>query len=165
MILVTTKFQLYMSILPLACGALFKEPIRVVTAFNTDAISARRGLKIQIPKWLETFWSAKQWWCRGQKFHFSTHYYKWNLERRSNSSQSMDKCLEKNYLRMSYYILLPCILHCVCFKAQVHVFGGRVEIVSHLSCRKSAIVKYFCPLWWQKSTDEQENLQRLLPTF
>ena len=32
------------------------------------------------------------------------------------------------------------------FKGQVHVFAGRVKIVSHLSCRTSAILKYFCPL-------------------
>ena len=32
------------------------------------------------------------------------------------------------------------------FKGQVHVFAGRVEIVSHLSCRTSAILNYFCPL-------------------
>ena len=32
------------------------------------------------------------------------------------------------------------------FKGQVHVFAGQVKIVSHLSCRTSAIFKYFCPL-------------------
>ena len=32
------------------------------------------------------------------------------------------------------------------FKGQVHVFEGRVKIVSHSSCRTSAILKYFCPL-------------------
>ena len=32
------------------------------------------------------------------------------------------------------------------FKGQVHVFAGRVKIVSHLSSRTSAILKYFCPL-------------------
>ena len=32
------------------------------------------------------------------------------------------------------------------FKGQVHVFAGRVNIVSHSSCRTSAILKYFCPL-------------------
>ena len=31
-------------------------------------------------------------------------------------------------------------------KGQVYVFAGRVKIVSHLSCRTSAILKYFCPL-------------------
>ena len=32
------------------------------------------------------------------------------------------------------------------FKGQVHVFAGRVKIVSHMSCRTSAILEYFCPL-------------------
>ena len=32
------------------------------------------------------------------------------------------------------------------FKGQVHVFAGRVKIVSHLSCRTIATLKYFCPL-------------------
>ena len=32
------------------------------------------------------------------------------------------------------------------FKGQEHVFAGRVKIVSHSSCRTSAIFKYFCPL-------------------
>ena len=32
------------------------------------------------------------------------------------------------------------------FKGQVHVFAGRVKIVSHSSCRTSVILKYFCPL-------------------
>ena len=31
-------------------------------------------------------------------------------------------------------------------KGHVHVFAGRVNVVSHLSCRTSAILKYFCPL-------------------
>ena len=32
------------------------------------------------------------------------------------------------------------------FKGQVRVFAGLVKIVSHSSCRTSAILKYFCPL-------------------
>ena len=32
------------------------------------------------------------------------------------------------------------------FRGQVHVFAGQVKIVSHLSCRTSAIFRYFCPL-------------------
>ena len=32
------------------------------------------------------------------------------------------------------------------FKGQVHVFVGQAKIVSHSSCRTSAILKYFCPL-------------------
>ena len=31
-------------------------------------------------------------------------------------------------------------------KGQVLVFAGQVKIESHLSCRTSAILKYFCPL-------------------
>ena len=33
------------------------------------------------------------------------------------------------------------------FKGQVCVFAGQVKIISHLSCRTSAILKYFCSLW------------------
>ena len=36
------------------------------------------------------------------------------------------------------------------FKGQVDVFAGRVKIASHFSCRTSAILKYFCPLYVQK---------------
>ena len=32
------------------------------------------------------------------------------------------------------------------FKGQVHVFAGRMKIVSHPSCTTSVILKYFCPL-------------------
>ena len=32
------------------------------------------------------------------------------------------------------------------FKGQVHVFAGRVKIVSHSSCRTSTILKFFCSL-------------------
>ena len=32
------------------------------------------------------------------------------------------------------------------FIGQVDVFAGRLKIVSHLSCRTSAMFKYFCPL-------------------
>ena len=39
----------------------------------------------------------------------------------------------------------PYLLHNA-FKGQVHVFAGRVKIVSHLSCKTSGILKYFCPL-------------------
>ena len=31
------------------------------------------------------------------------------------------------------------------FKGHVHAFAGRVKVVSHLSCRTSAIFKYFVP--------------------
>ena len=39
-------------------------------------------------------------------------------------------------------------------KGQVHVSAGRVKIVSHSSCRTSAILKYFCPLM----RNEQANV-------
>ena len=32
------------------------------------------------------------------------------------------------------------------FKGYVHTFAGRVQVVSHSSCRTSEIFKYFCPL-------------------
>ena len=34
------------------------------------------------------------------------------------------------------------------FKGQVHVFSGQVKIVSHMSCRTSAILSYFCLGWF-----------------
>ena len=40
------------------------------------------------------------------------------------------------------------------FKGQVHVFAGQVKIVSLLSCRTNAILKYFCPL----TTQQQEYI-------
>ena len=37
------------------------------------------------------------------------------------------------------------------FKGHMHVFAGRVKIVSHSSCRTIVIFKYFCPLWYRKA--------------
>ena len=34
----------------------------------------------------------------------------------------------------------------IAFERQVHVFAGQMKIVSHLSYKTSAILKYFCPL-------------------
>ena len=34
-------------------------------------------------------------------------------------------------------------------KGQVNVFAGKVKIVSHSSCRKSAILEYFCLVYIQ----------------
>ena len=47
---------------------------------------------------------------------------------------------------IKYYSLMFFIAYT--FKGQVHdiVFAGRVKILSHLSCRTSTILKYFCPL-------------------
>ena len=36
------------------------------------------------------------------------------------------------------------------FKGQVHMFEGRVKIVSQSSCRTSAILRYFCSLMGKK---------------
>ena len=46
---------------------------------------------------------------------------------------------------ITYYSLMFSIAYA--FKGQVHVFAGRAKIVSHSSCRTSAILKYFCPLF------------------
>ena len=51
-----------------------------------------------------------------------------------------DECFGKNYSRKLYYILLPYVFIVYAFKGQVHVFAGRVKIVSHSSCRTSAIL-------------------------
>ena len=45
---------------------------------------------------------------------------------------------------LTYYSLIFFIVYA--FKGQIHVFAGRVKIVSHSSCRTSAILKYFCHL-------------------
>ena len=50
------------------------------------------------------------------------------------------KELYKSYYSHMFFIVFT-------FKAKVHVFVGRVKIVSHWSCRTSAILKYFCPLY------------------
>ena len=51
-----------------------------------------------------------------------------------------------NYLRKSYYSLMFFIAYA--FKGQVHVFAGRVKILSHSPCRTSAIFNYFCSLFY-----------------
>ena len=48
-------------------------------------------------------------------------------------------------LYTSYYSLMFSIAYA--FKGQVHVFAGQVKTLSHSSCRTSAILKYFCPLY------------------
>ena len=48
------------------------------------------------------------------------------------------------------------------FKGQVHVFAGQVKIVSHSSCRTSAILKYFCPLVVDFSTLHTEASHEVL---
>ena len=46
---------------------------------------------------------------------------------------------------ITFYSLMFFIAHA--FKGQVRVLAGRMKIVSHSSCRTSAILKYFVP-WW-----------------
>ena len=41
------------------------------------------------------------------------------------------------------------------FKGHVHAFAGQVKVVSHSSCRTSAIFKYFCPLHYGESLYKQ----------
>ena len=54
-----------------------------------------------------------------------------------------------------YYSLMFFIAYT--FKGQVHVFAGRVKIVSHSSCRTIAILKFFVPCSWVNESH--------LPTF
>ena len=89
---------------------------------------------------------------RGQKYLSSAHNYKWNLERKSNSSKSTrttgwvlwEELLKEVILHITP---LSSILHRLLKdKTLVHVFAGRVKIVSHSSCRTSTILKNVCPL-------------------
>ena len=48
------------------------------------------------------------------------------------------------------------------FKGQVHKFAGRVKIVSHSSCRTSAIFKYFCPVRLVVSSIQRINCVYLI---
>ena len=68
------------------------------------------------------------------KFHSSTRNYELNLERTSNSSQLLKE------VTLMFFIAYA-------FKGQAHVFAGQVKIVSHSSCRTSATLKYFCPVY------------------
>ena len=89
--------------------------------------------------------------CRRQNFHSSTRNYEWNLERTSNSSKStrptgqsaLGSMTQGSHIR--YYTLM--FFNAYAFIGQMHVFAGRVKIVSHSSCRTSAIMKYFVPCY------------------
>ena len=87
---------------------------------------------------------------RGQIFHSPPRNYKWNLERMNNSSLStcpVGRVLWEELLEGAILHITPlCYLLHNAFKGQLHVFAGWVKIVSHLSCRTSAILKYFCRL-------------------
>ena len=101
---------------------------------------------------------------RGQKFNSSARNYKWNLERKSNS-RALERITQGS--NITYYSHMFFIAYT--FKGQVHVFAGRVKIVSHWSCRTSAIFKYFCPLspksglkkGYQKQTSSTLNLEKI----
>ena len=41
----------------------------------------------------------------------------------------------------------------------MHAFAGRVKVVSHSSCRTSAIFKYFCPLNMAEQVDPWKYLK------
>ena len=88
--------------------------------------------------------------ARGKNFHSSACNYERNLERMSNSSQSfrpVGRVLWQEKLEAVVLHITPlCSLLHTLFLGQVHVFAGRVKIVSHSSCRTSTILKYFCPL-------------------
>ena len=57
-----------------------------------------------------------------------------------------DECLWEELLEEVILHITPLCFIGYTFKGQVHVFTGRVKIVSHSSCSTSAILKYFCPL-------------------
>ena len=64
----------------------------------------------------------------------------------SNSSQrtsALGRITQGNHI--TYYSHTFFIAYT--FKGHMHVFAGRVKIVSHSSCRTSAILKYFCHLY------------------
>ena len=52
--------------------------------------------------------------------------------------------MEELLSHIKYYSLMFFIAYA--FKGQVHGFTGQVKIVSHSSCRTSAILKHYCPL-------------------
>ena len=84
-------------------------------------------------------------YCQGTKFHLSTQNYEWNLERTGNSSQSTllwKELLEE--VNITYYSLMSFIVYA--FKRQVHVFAGRVKIVSHSGPAGQVQYLNFCPL-------------------
>ena len=64
-------------------------------------------------------------------------------------------------IHITYYSLMFFIAYT--FKGQVHMFAGRVKIVSHSSARTTAILKYFCPLQDLHSFQKRvENLEKRL---
>ena len=58
--------------------------------------------------------------------------------------------------RIIYYPLVFLIAYTL--KGQVHVFAGRVKILSDSSFRTSTILKYFCPLIGFTDSSDYKNL-------
>ena len=80
--------------------------------------------------------------CRRQKFHSSA----WVKIRKDeyffpkhSSFEIINRGSHVTYCSLMFFITYA-------FKGQVHKFAVRVKIVSHSSCRTSAIFKYFCTL-------------------
>ena len=64
---------------------------------------------------------------------------------------------------IAYYSLMFIIAYPL--NGQLYVFAGRVKIVSHSSCRISAILRYFCPLICIHSLDiflSQEDVESFM---
>ena len=105
-------------------------------------------LLMEVDSSIMTHYCTKQQFNRQNKLDKSgdknsTRNYEWNLERTSNSSKSTR--------HITYHCLMLFIVYSS--KGQVHVFAGQMKIVSHSSCRTSAILKYFCPLQMEGMTD------------
>ena len=123
--------------------------IKLPFVIKTFVLSSLNGILRQV-----LLYPACRELTRGQKFHSSARNYEWNLERTSNSSQStcpVGRVYRTRALgiitwgsRITYYSLMFFIAYA--FKGHVHAFAGRVKVVSHSSCRTSAIFSYFCPL-------------------
>ena len=93
---------------------------------------------------------SKPMTVRGQKLHSSACNYEWNLERTSNSSQStrpVGKVLWEELLDEVIINITPlCSLLHKLLKDKCMCLQDEWKLLSHSSCRTSAILKYFCPL-------------------
>ena len=57
---------------------------------------------------------------------------------------ALERITQGSHIIYMYYSVMFFIAYTL--KGQVHVFAGRVKVLSHSSCRTSAILKYFYPL-------------------
>ena len=91
-------------------------------------------------------WSVKN--ISGQKFHLSAHKVKSRKDKQFFPKHSSCRMSALGGItcgsRITYYSLM--ILIAYAFKGHVHAFTGRMKVLSHSSCRTSAIFKCFCPL-------------------